>query len=360
MVKAAVLTGIRSMEIQEFPRPQIKDDDMLMKVDMVGVCGSDPGYYFGKMEVPFPIIMGHEIVGTVEEIGDEMSQLKGIKKGDRVVVETHFGCGQCNECLSGNYKHCVLFRCFGVFMSSSTPPYLWGAYSEYLYVPRVAVVHKIDRDVPLEAAVLTCAVIGDSIRWVRTIGGVTIGDTVVILGAGQQGLGAVVAARESGASKIIVTGTKRSSRRLELAKEFGADYIVNGDETDVVDFVNDITNGKLADVVFDASGNVKAIESATDLVRKRGTIVTPGLYSGRASIDLNKLVLAEQKLLGAFTHDLNSVIPAIKLIESRKYPLEKMVTHKYTLEEAEKAVLVAARELKDGENPIKVVIEPNK
>ncbi|NLD45943.1 MAG: alcohol dehydrogenase catalytic domain-containing protein, partial [Clostridiaceae bacterium] len=94
MVRAAVLTGIGSMEIQEFPRPQIKHDDMLLKVDMVGVCGSDPGYYKGKIKVPFPIIMGHEIVGTVEEIGDEMSELKEIKKGDRVVVETYFGCGK--------------------------------------------------------------------------------------------------------------------------------------------------------------------------------------------------------------------------------------------------------------------------
>ncbi len=358
MVKAAVLTGIRSMEIREFPIPRIKHDDALLKVEMVGVCGSDPGWYTGKEKVNFPLILGHEIVGTIEECGGEFSQLKGVQKGDRVVLEVRFGCGKCYPCVSGKYTQCVHGLGYGHDVTCDKEPFLWGAYSEFLYIPPRGLVHKIDKDVPLEAAVLTCAVMGNAIRWVRTLGGTTIGDTVVILGPGQQGLAGIIAAKEAGASNIIVTGTKNDGTRLEMARLFGADHVITVEDTDPAAFVEEVTNGKLADVVFDATGNVRAIETAINMAKKQGTIVTPGLYGKPALINLDRIVYQEITIKGAKTHDLHSVIPAVKIIESRKYPIEKMVTHKFPLHEAEKAVLTAAREI-PGEDPVKVVIEPN-
>lgn len=361
MVRAAVVTGIRKMEIQEFPRPKIKHDDGLLKVDMVGVCGSDPGHYNGKIKVNFPLIMGHEIVGTIDEVGDEFARIKGVKKGDRVVVETRFGCGVCEPCVTGRYRSCTSQLGYGFRVGSDTPPYLWGAYSEYLYLPPRALVHKIDPDVPLEAGALACAVLGDSVRWLQQMGGSKIGDTIVILGPGQQGLGGVIVAKECGASNIIITGKKNDKARLEMAKMLGADHTINIDEVDPIEFVQDITNGKLADIVFDCSGAIDAIESSVYMVKHHGTIVTPGVYGTgkRAALELDKIVMGEITIKGTHTHNIDSVIPAIKLIESRKYPIEKLVTHKYTLDEAEKAVLCTAGEL-EGEYPIKVVIEPNK
>ena len=348
------------MEIQEFPRPTIKHDDGLLKVDMVGVCGSDPHHYKGEDKVPFPLILGHEIVGTIDEVGEEFAKVKGVKKGDRVVVETYFGCGMCKPCVTGDYSKCTSRMGYGFQVGAATPPYLWGAYSEYTYLPPRANVHKIDPNVPLEAGSLACAVLGNSIRWLNQIGGSKIGDTIVILGCGQQGLGGVIVAKESGASNIIVTGQSHDTARLEMAKELGADHVINVDEVDAVEFVQDITNGELADIAFDCSGATEAMQSSVYMVKKHGTIVTSGIYTGKkGALDLDRIVMWEIIVKGTHTHLYDSVVPAIKLIESRKYPIEKLVTHKYTLDEAEKAVLCAAGEL-EGEFPIKVCIEPNK
>lgn len=359
--KAAVLTGIETMEMQEFPIPEIGRNDGLLKVEMVGVCGSDPGFYSGKTKVPFPLIMGHEIVGRIEEIGEEKAKACGVKKGDRVVVENRFGCGVCKQCITGNYSKCIDRLGYGVYTSCSVEPHLLGAYSEYLYLPPRAMLHKIDESVPLEAAVLTTSVVGNNIRWLREIGGLTLGDTVIIAGPGQQGLAATLIAKDCGASKIIMMGTSSPGdvERLEMAKEFGATDIIKVDVEDPIERVKEITNGEMSDILMDVSGAPHTMEIAPDLVRTYGTIVTPGLYGPHyASMDFDKVVLKELKILGAHAQTYQSNEAAIKLIESRKYPFEKMVTHWFSLEEAEKAVLATARQI-PGINPIKCVITPN-
>jgi len=358
--RAAVLNGVRDMEIKEFPIPEIKDNDALLEVEMVGVCGSDPHMYQGKNSNVFPIIMGHEIVGRIAEIGDYKSEISGCKKGDRVVVETRFGCGVCKPCIQGKYNRCEKKLGYGFMVPCTEPPYLWGAYSEYLYLPERAILHKINEDVPSEAAVLACAVLGNSVNWLQRIGGVAIGDTVVIMGPGQQGLGGVVVAREAGAKTVIITGKNRDQERFKMAKRLGADYVVNVDKEDPIQLIKEVTNGEMADIAFDCSGSIDAMSSSVDMVRKGGTIVTPGLYQGLSTlIDFDKVVFGELVIKGAHTHNIDSVTQAISIINSKKYPLEDIVTHKYTLDEAEFAVRVAGEEI-EGEFPIKVVIEPNK
>lgn len=358
--RAAVLKAVGEMEIQEFPIPEIKDNDALLKVEMVGVCGSDPHMYEGTNTNAFPVIMGHEIVGTIEEIGDYKAKISGCKKGDRVVVETRFGCGVCEPCIQGKYNRCVDGLGYGFKIPCTEPPYLWGAYSEYLYLPERAILHKIDESVPAEAAVLTCAVLGDSVNWLQMIGGITLDDTVVIMGPGQQGLGGIVVAREAGAKKVIITGKDRDQERFKMAKRLGADHIINVDKEDVVAKVREYTGGQLCDIAFDCSGNPEALEQSTEFVKKGGTIVTPGVYGGRKTpIDFDTVVFGELHIKGAHTHHMGSVKKAIDIINSKKYPLEDLVTHKYTLDEAEHAVRVTGGWVED-EFPIKVVIEPNK
>jgi len=359
--RSFVLTADRHMEMQEFPIPEIHDDDALLKVEMVGVCGSDPGFYKGKTPHAMPLMMGHEIVGRIEEIGAKKAAISGLKKGDRVIVENRFGCGVCKQCVTGHYSKCVDKLGYGVFTPATKPPHLWGAYSEYLYLPQRAVQHKIDESVPLEAAVLTTSVIGNNIHWLQGRGGLAMGHTVVIAGAGQQGLAATLIALECGASKIIILGrgTPSSAKRLAMAKDFGAHYVVNTDETDPVQFVREVTGGEMADLFMDTSGSSHNMEISLDLVKTYGTIVTPGLYGDHlASMDFDKLVMKELSIVGAHAQTYESNEAAIKLVESRKYPFERMVTHKFLLEDAEKAVLTAAREI-PGENPIKCVICPN-
>lgn len=358
--RAAVLTAVRKMEIQEFPIPEIGEKDALLKVEMVGVCGSDPHMYQGTNSNVFPLIMGHEIVGTIEEIGAYKSKISGCRKGDRVAVETRFGCGVCEACVSGKYNQCVEKLGYGFMVPCTKPPYLWGAYSQYLYLPQRAILHKIDEKAPAEAAVLACAVLGNSVNWLSMIGGVSLGDTVVITGLGQQGLCGIVTARESGASRIIAVGRSRNVHRFEMARRLGADHVISSRERDPIQFVREATDGEMADIAFDCSGNIHAIESAVHMVKKGGTIVTPGLYGGqKALIDFDKVVFNELVIKGAHTHNMESVRKAIAIINSGKYPLEELVTHKYTLDQAELAVRVAGKEI-EGESPIKVVIEPNK
>jgi alcohol dehydrogenase len=361
--KAVVLEEPKRMALREFPLPVIGPDEGLLKVEMVGVCGSDVGMYRGKATRaprPYPIIMGHEIFGTVVEVGERASKRWTLKEGDRAIVEYAFGCGECFYCKQGDYIHCEKMYAYGSMISCKNPPHLWGAYSEYLYLPPRAMVHKVSQSLLPEVGILICAVLGNAIRWLQMIGGVKEGDVVVIEGPGQQGLAGVIVARETGAKKVIVTGMTGDRIRLELAKTFGADELINVEKDDPIERVKEITEGRMADLVMDVTGSPKGAITAIDLVKKKGTVILPGLYGMDREIPLilDKVVYKEVRAQGVFSHDFRSVLPAIQLAESGKYPLEKMVTHRFPLKEAERAIRVAGGEV-EGEDPIKVVIVPS-
>ena len=360
--RSMVLEGPRKMSFWEFELPQIGPDDGLLKVEMAGVCGSDVGIYNGKVgraPRPYPIIMGHEIVGHIEEIGETAAKRRGFKVGDRVIIESAFGCGQCFPCVTGNYGQCDSLLSYGSMISCKEPPHLWGAYGEYVYISPRAMVHRVAETLPPEAAVLISAVLGNAIRWLRMIGGVSIGNTVAIEGPGPQGLAGVIVAKESGAKMIIVTGLTRDRKRFDLAKEFGATHCINVEKEDPVEAVKDVTGGKMADVVMDVTGRSQGGIKALDLVGKGGTVIVPGLYGGNTEIPLvlDKLVFKEVRLQGVYSHNIRSVIPAIALAESRTYSIEKMVTHRFPLKEAERAVRLVGGEIENGEI-IKAVIIP--
>ena len=360
--RAMVLEGPGRMALREFPLPEIGPEEALLRVEMVGVCGSDVGMYKGKptrAPRPYPIIMGHEVIGRIARIGREASKRRDLREGDRVIVEYAFGCGECFYCMKGDYLHCESFHVYGSMISCKEPPHLWGAYSEYLYLPPRARVHRVDDNLLPEVGVLVCAVLGNGVRWLQVIGGISAGDTVVIEGPGQQGLAGVVVAKDAGAGRIIVTGMSRDRRRLELARTFGAETIVDAEKTDPVKTVAELTEGRMADIVMDVTGNPKGAGTAIDLVKRKGTVIIAGFYGMDREIPLvlDKVVFKEARLQGVFSHDSQSVVPALRLAESGKYPLEKMVTHRFPLEKAEQAVKVAAGEV-EGEDPIKVVIIP--
>ena len=144
--RAMVLKGPGKLELQEFPLPEVGTDDGILKLELIGVCGSDPGIYSGKTRGaprPFPIILGHEIVGRIEKMGAEAQERHGVREGDRVIIEYAFGCGECKACLSGNYTLCEKYYTYGSMISCKEPPHLFGAYADYLYIHPRAMVHKI-------------------------------------------------------------------------------------------------------------------------------------------------------------------------------------------------------------------------
>ncbi len=359
---SAVLYEYGRMELQEFDLPSIGPDDGLLRIEMVGVCGTDPGMYSGKLKslgIGPPLIMGHELVGHIEEVGENAAKLWGVSVGDRVVVEPKMNCGKCEMCLSGNYRLCHKGYTYGATVKTDIQPSLWGGYGQYMYLAPGAMVHKISEHVPAEEATLICAVIANGIRWVREIGGVRIGDTVVIIGPGQQGLAATIAANEAGASRIIVIGLSEDKSRLKLAKEFGATDTIIVDAEDPLERVREITIGRLADVVVEVSGSHQGVSTSIRLVKKMGTVVLGGLTGSKPIPDFISDIITANEIIvrGARSHDFRSVIPAIKIVEEGRYPLSKMITHRFSLDQAERAVQTMGRMI-PGEDPIKVVISP--
>ncbi len=357
--RSVVLEQVGKISIREFPIPSIGEDEGLLRIERVGVCGSDPKIYQGIQKVPkLPMILGHEIVGFIEEIGGKASQKYGVQKGDRVVMEATVRCGYCMYCITGNYKFCESARVYGIRASCADPPYLWGAYGELMYIAPGSIIHRIPKEIPPERAVLINAVIANGIDWVRNAGGVHVGDTVVIQGVGQQGLASVVGAKESGAALVVVTGLSRDSERLALAKEFGADICIDVEKEDPVKVVVDLTGGRMADVVVDVTGNGASIQKSLDLVRKQGTVVNCGVTGTDklTSLPLDKIVFKEIRFQGVYAKQIDAILSAIKLAKSGKYLFEKMVTHVFPLEEAEKALKMVAGVA--GEYPIKVILKP--
>ena len=169
--------------LKEWPFSDIGPEEGLFRVEMVGVCGSDVGIYRRKAtraRRPYPIIMGHEIFGTIVEIGEEASKRDQIKTGDRVIVEYVFGCGKCSYCTNGDYVHCESYFNYGSMISCKNPPHFCGAYSEYLFLPPRAIIHQVRRNLLPEIGVPIRAVLGNNIRWLRMIRGVSQGDIVMI------------------------------------------------------------------------------------------------------------------------------------------------------------------------------------
>jgi threonine dehydrogenase-like Zn-dependent dehydrogenase len=226
------------------------------------------------------------------------------------------------------------------FTSLKVKPGLWGGYSEYVYLDPHALIHKIADSVPTETAPFYVP-LSNGIRWTQLEGGVGIGSTVAILGPGGQGLACVVAAREAGAANIIITGRARDNDRLDLAQELGAHHAINVDATkEVVELVADLTGGRMADAVINVTAYAPgALAQAVDLAAFGGTIVVAGEAHGDATeFNPDLLFLKELTIKGVRGRTAREMKTAIKILESNRYPLHKLATHHFTLDEVDMAI----------------------
>ena len=361
MVRAVVQTGPRQMEMREFPRPAIgPDDGALLRVEACGICGSDVEQYKGAMGTRgLPMIPGHEPLGIIEEIAPATAKRWGVNVGMRVAVEILIPCRSCDLCLAGRYMQCKnRAGSHGGYNPPERGLGLWGGYAEYMHLHPNSIVHPMRADIPAEIAVMFNP-LGAGVRWALQYGGVHLGSSVLVLGAGQRGLAAILASKYVGAGLIIATGLARDSKKLELAKEFGADYTINVDEEDTVERVKELTGGDGVDVVLDLTPMAQQpIRDAINAVRWGGTIVLAGL-KGQKEIPITTDMLINKALTvkGAFSVDAAAYTDAIKLIESGKFPLEKMQTHKYGLDNVEHAIKLLAGEV-PGEDGIHVAVMP--
>lgn len=354
---AVVLVEPYHLELRRFPLPVIGPEDLLLKVLAVGICGSDLKIYEGHWpRATFPLIMGHELVGEVVEVGPEAAREYGVALGDRVVVEPYILCRRCYYCLTGYYQLCRNMRCYGINLSCQKPPYLWGAYSQYLFVAPGSKVHKVPPEMPLGLATLS-SIVGNGVRWVIRKGNVGPMDRVVIIGPGIQGLTSTIIARQRTWQEIILIGTGKDSFRLAKGKELGATHTINVQEQDPVSAVREITGGEMADVVLECSGSPAALHTAVELLRPLGRLVIVGMTGGKeVSLRTDEIAYKELTIYGGLGQAWD-VEPALSLMADLRLPFGDLVTHYFPLEQAEHALRVARGEIA-GEEAIKVVLLP--
>ena len=333
---SAVVMAPARMELKEFPIPSIGPEEMLVRVEMVSICGSDRHHYLGGRYRIFPKILGHEMVGFVEKVGEKAAQDYDVTVEDRVVVEPYIPCWRCRYCATGYYQLCPKRRIYGVSISSAESPHLWGAYGEFMYVAPGSRVHKIGRHVPPQAATLS-SVIGNGVRWVVTKGKLRVGEAVAIVGPGALGLASTIVAHHSGADTIIVLGLRVDEPRLKFAQACGATHTLITEEQDLVARVKEICQGELPSLVIEASGSPDGISTALSLVRPTGACVISGTIGTSTLIDTDAIVRDEIHILGGLGQSWD-VEAAIKIIESGRYPIEQMVGCVYHLREAEQAL----------------------
>ncbi|MDB5041454.1 MAG: D-arabitol-phosphate dehydrogenase [Candidatus Eremiobacteraeota bacterium] len=346
-VLAAVKVAPGQMEIREFPMPEIPDDGALVKVEVAGICGSDVKMY-GK---PLPgnfVIMGHENVGVIAKAGRKFVERKGVKEGDRVFLEHYLPCMQCEWCHLGEYRHCeatdwhhnpAAIR-YG-YTSAESAPYLWGGFGQYLYLPWNAVVHKVPEGVTAELAGIGTP-LANGIQWSLFDANIGYGAKVLIQGPGQQGLSQVVAAKQAGADLIIITGTTKDARRLEVAKALGADYAIDVQKEDPLERIMEITSRKGMDFSIDCTaraGTAALMLGVEALKRKGGTLVVQGNEMPTIpDFPIERITLKYVTIKSARGHSYRAVELALQQLASHRFPLELVTTHTFGLNDVDYAI----------------------
>jgi L-iditol 2-dehydrogenase len=273
-MKVAIMTGIGKMEIIERDIPQPKPNEALVRIDYVGICGSDLHYYeagrIGDFIVKPPFVLGHEAGGVVVETGSAVTHLK---PGDRVALEPGKTCGRCEFCRSGRYNLCPDVVFF------ATPP-VDGVFQEYA-AHEAALCFKLPDQVgALEGALIEPLAVGFH---ASISGGAGIGQTALVTGAGCIGLVSMLAMKAQGVSRVFVTDVV--PKRLEKAKALGADGIINAAEQQVPGVIAELTGGKGVDLAIETSGNEGSAGQAIESAKKGGTMVFVG-YSKSGMMNL--------------------------------------------------------------------------
>jgi threonine dehydrogenase-like Zn-dependent dehydrogenase len=345
-VLAAVRVAPRTTEIREFPMPDVAPDSALLKMEVAGICGTDVKLY-NEPPSKAPVIMGHENIGYIARAGSEFTRRKGFREGDLVFLEHYVSCGQCQWCHQGQYRHCEntdwrhnpsAIR-YG-YTSAEAAPHLWGGFAQYVYLPWNAVLHHVPKGVPPELAGLATPM-ANGIEWSLFDGGVGYDSTVLIQGPGQQGLSQTVICRQAGASLIIVTGTSRDRARLEVARALGAEYVIDVNKEDALARIKEITGGKGVDVVLDCTagaGTSPVLLGIEALKRRGGTMVVQGEVERFPDFPIGRLTVKAITIKSARGHSFRACELALQQLASKRFPLEKVTTHRFGLKDVDLAI----------------------
>src|SRR5699024_8159933 len=351
-MKAVVAYAPKDYRFEEVNTPVIDhEEEIIIKVEACGICAGDIKAYEGAPSfwgdekqpdyIKAPMIPGHEFVGHVVDKGEAVIDFE---IGDRIISEQIVPCWDCRFCNRGQYWMCEKHDLYGFQKNVN------GGMAEYMKFTKEAINYKVPEDMPLEDAILiepyAC-----SLHAVERAD-VELGDVVVLSGAGTLGLGMVGALKKSGATTLIVLDLKED--RLDLAKKFGADIVLNPSEVDVDKEIKALTEGYGCDVYIEATGHPKSVEQGLQVIRKLGTFVAFSVFSEPVTVDWS--IISDRKELDVLGAHLGpySYPLVIEGIANGDFPTEGVVTHQLPLEEYKKGIDL----MKKGDKSLKVILKP--
>lgn len=326
-MKVAVMLGIGKMGFEERDIPKAKDDEVLVKLEYVGICGSDMHYYetgaIGDYVVEPPFVLGHEPGGTVVEVG---KNVKHLKVGDRVALEPGKTCGHCEFCKTGRYNLCPDVVFF------ATPP-VDGVFQEYV-AHKAELCFKLPENVStLEGALIEPLAVGFH---AAIQGDAHLGQRAVVMGAGCIGLVSMMALKARGVSEVYVVDIME--KRLEKALELGATGVMNGAKEDVLERVKELTDGAGMDLVIETAGTEITTRQAIHMAKKGSNIVLVG-YSKSGEMTLPMSLVLDKELTFKTVFRYRHIYPmAIDAVAAGKVNLKGIVTDVFGLDEAQKAM----------------------
>ncbi|WP_407267766.1 zinc-binding dehydrogenase [Radiobacillus sp. PE A8.2] len=333
--------GLKNVSLREVPEPDVKGDEIKIKVHAAGICGTDLHIIKDEYPANYPVIMGHEFSGIVEEVG---SNVKKFNENDRVVSLTAVvTCGNCKYCNTGLLMLCEQRKSIGSGVN--------GAFAEYISVP-ANLAFKLPATISLDEAALT-EPLACIVRCVIERGTVKPGDNVIVSGPGPIGLLTAQVAKASG-GHVTVLGITNDSKRLELAKELGVDEVVMIDTDKGVTKINEIMESKGFDVAFECSGVEASANNCLKFLNKTGLYVQVGLFGKRISFDMDLALMKEIMITNGFASEPTSWEIALRLLERGQVNVRPLISDKLSINEWKKGF-----EISDKKKGYKVLLDPN-
>src|SRR6478672_4139121 len=352
-MRATVFHGKDQIRVEEVERPRARAGEAVIRVTLTTICGTDLHILRGEYPVKPGLIIGHEPVGVIEELG---AGVTGYREGDRVLVGAVTPCGQCRACLSGHLSQCGHgdgYEALGGWRIGNT---INGAQAEFLLVPSAqANLAKIPDDLTDEQVVLLSDIASTGFAGAQS-GGVRIGDTVVVFAQGPIGLCATAGAKLMGASQVI--GVDSDPVRLAMAKRMGADVALDFTKVDVVEEVKRLTRGFGADVAIEALGTQQTFESALRSLRPGGTLSSLGVYSGKLELPYSAFAagLGDHRIVTTLCPGGKERMGRlIAMVQSGKFDPTPLLTHRFRLSQIDEAYRIFSNRL-DG--VLKVAVTP--
>jgi threonine dehydrogenase-like Zn-dependent dehydrogenase len=352
-MRATVFHGVDDIRIEEVPRPHAGPGEAVIRVTMTTICGTDLHIVRGEYAVKPGLVIGHEPVGVIDELGVGVT---GYGVGDRVLVGAITPCGQCNACLSGHLSQCGHgsgYEAIGGWRFGNT---INGAQAEYLLVPNAqANLAKIPADVTDEQVVLLADIASTGISGAES-GGVRIGDAVAVFAQGPIGLCASLGAKLMGAAVVI--GVDGDDDRLAMARKMGVDVVLDYRQVDLVDEIRRLTGGTGVDVAIESLGTQTTFENALRVLRPGGTLSSLGVYSGKLQVPYDAFAagLGDHRIVTTLCPGgKERMRRLIEMVRSGRLDLRPLLTHRFKLADINEAYKLFG-ERRDG--VMKVAITP--